>query len=479
MKFSNLFNFMKSKNSGSWGALSEFFKLGGRANWFTGNYDNFSREAYIKNVIAYLCITTIAEACAEIPVQVLVNGEIQEKNPILQLLKRPNAKEGGKTFVRNAISHKLISGNMYVWGNVVSTGRIMELKLLRPDRVTIMVTSYQEPFEYLYTYYGQIYHYPIEPDTEQSEILHIKNFHPLNDLYGLSPIAAAAMTVDQHNEASEWNKKLLENSARPPGVLTIRDKTETASMLTKEQLQQLRREVNDRIAGSKNAGKIPVLNYDMAWQNVGMSPTDMDWLNGKDSSARDICHAFGFPPHLLGLPDSSTYNNMSEAKLALYEETVIPTVCSYYEELSNFINYHNGIDPMGKNAAKAIQIVPDLKSVSALIPRRESARATARADMTAGLLTINEARAEIGYPPVPEGGDEILIPMGKLPLGFQSQPSDDSDEDDSNNQNNNNDDSDDKKPPKEMDKSQYINWMLSEGFDKTMAKQMADLAYGK
>jgi HK97 family phage portal protein len=447
-----MFNWIKRKTASpmSSATLLDFFKLGGRARWFGHTYWNFATEAYAKNIIAYHCIKRISESCADIPIKIMVNGKVVDNHPLMILLKRPNPTQGWKTFLREAITHRLISGNSYIHGNIVSTGRIMELKNLRPDRVTILYTAYYEPYEYLYTYYGRVWHFPIEPITQHSEVCHIKEPNPLNDLYGMSPIAAAAMSIDQHNESSEWNKKLLENSARPPGIITIRDKTETAPSMDAEQLALLREELNDKIVGSKNAGKIPILNFDMQWQSLGMSPTDMDWINGKDTSARDICYAFGYPPHLLGLPDNSTYNNMSEAKLALYEETIIPLLQNYLEELSYFINYHQFEMTGVRRNPQEIEIIADLDHVSALIPRRESARATARADLTAGLVTLNEARAESNYPPV-TGGDEIMVPVGRLPLNFDATGS--------------------------MDKSTYKIWLIKQGFDEGFAKKMANLAY--
>lgn len=449
-----IFKWLNRKSGGmSDATLAQFFKLGGRANWFGHTYWNFATEAYAKNVIAYHCIKRISESCADIPIQIKVNGEIVDNHPVLKLLRRPNPLEGYKTFMRNAITHRLISGNCYIHGNVVYTGKVMDLTLMRPDRVTIMVTSYNEPYEYLYNYYGKIYHYSIEPITQHSEVLHIKEPNPLNDLYGMSPIAAASMSVDQHNESSEWNKKLLENSARPPGILTMKDKSDSAPQMSKEQLGEVRELLDERITGSKNAGKIPVLNFDMVWQSLGMSPTDMDWLKGKDTSARDICYAFGYPPHLLGLPDNSTYNNMSEAKLALYEETVIPLLQNYLEEISYFINYHSGIEDLSDK--KTIEIVPDLDRVSALIPRRESSRSTARSDLMAGILTINESRAEIGYAPV-EGGDEIMVPTGRLPLNFDTGQA---------------------QAGQGLNKTEYTSWLIARGFEKEDAHKMADVAY--
>jgi phage portal protein BeeE len=52
----------------------------------------------------------------------------------------------------------------------------------------------------------------------------------------------------------------------------------------------------------------------------------MDFIAAKHSSARDIALAFGVPPQLLGIPGDNTYNNLKEARIALWEQTIIPLV---------------------------------------------------------------------------------------------------------------------------------------------------------
>ena len=47
-------------------------------------------------------------------------------------------------------------------------------------------------------------------------------------------------------------------------------------------------------------------------------------LNAKNISARDIALCFGVPAQLVGIPDAQTYANVQEARLALYEKTIIP-----------------------------------------------------------------------------------------------------------------------------------------------------------
>ena len=45
-----------------------------------------------------------------------------------------------------------------------------------------------------------------------------------------------------------------------------------------------------------NAGKPLFLFGDATWTAMGISPKDMDFVNAKNTTARDIALAFGVPP---------------------------------------------------------------------------------------------------------------------------------------------------------------------------------------
>jgi HK97 family phage portal protein len=333
-----MFSWLKRKSSVSNLSSSQLIELlrFNSAGSLPDNYISYAREAYSKNIVAFNCINKIARAVADIPIYLKINGDIVDKHPLLDLLKRPNPSQSYNAFMHAVISYKLIAGNCYIRPLIVSTGTIMELQALRPDRVTIRTNGYDEPIAYEYTINNKHFIYPIDPLTLESEILHLKEFNPLCDLYGLSPIRAAALSIDQHNESSVWNRSLLKQGARPPGIITI--KNDSLSGMTEQQIKDIQDKISDKYSGSNNAGKIPVVGGELDWKNMGFSPQDMEWLNGKNSTARDICLAFGFPPMLLGLPEGSTYNNVAEAKLALYEETVIPHLQNVLNELSNHFN---------------------------------------------------------------------------------------------------------------------------------------------
>ena len=255
----------------------------------------------------------------------------------------------------------------------------------------------------------------------------------------MSPLRAAAMAIGQHNESVKWNFKLLGNSAKPSGVMTFKEKGNGSIPPDNEQIKKIRDDFNNQYSGPENAGKIPFLNFDMQWQALGMTPVDMDWLNGKNSSARDIALALGYPPFLLGMSEGSTFNNVREAKLSLYQNTVVPMTESILDSIAHWLSQKTDQD---------IEIKPDLDAVDALALQRESILEQSRKDVESGIITPNEARALRKYDDEPNA-DDLLIPAGKLPLSFD---------------------------PASMDDKQFKSWLLKEGMSAEAAEKISKMS---
>jgi HK97 family phage portal protein len=229
--------------------------------------------------------------------------------------------------------------------------------------------------------------------TGESSILHWKAFHPLDDWYGMAPLEAALIAIDQHNAAGNWNQALLEHAARPSGALVYAPK-EGPSQLTDDQFRRLREELEENYLSPKNAGRPLILEGGLEWKEMGLTPKDMDWLGGRNRAACDIALAFGVPEQLIGIQGSQTYANMAEARLALYEDTVVPMALQCRDEMNRWLA------PMfGPN----LRLDIDKDEVHALTLRRDAVwDKIGRADF----LSLNEKRAALGYPPV-DGGDNI------------------------------------------------------------------------
>ncbi len=436
------FSFFKKKRERHSEAFSAFVNGLKRDGAIGDDYQSQAKEGYSKNVIAFACISRISLAVANMPRIVFVKGkEVEKDHPVAKLINRPNPKESGKELRRIIVMHRLISGNAYLHSVDVVAGkkRVAELTALRPDRVKIKVNSSGVPVAYEHSLNSKTETFPIDPITMVSDVLHTKEPNPLDDLYGLSPIGAASMGISQHNESSIWNLSLLSNAAKPSGVMTLKSPGPGAAPPDIHALTKLTEDFNEKFSGKKNAGKIPFLTFDMVWQSLGMSPTDMDWINGKNSTARDIALALGYPPYLLGMAEGSTFANVREAKLSLYQETVVPLAQSIDEAISNWLSLKSN---------EEIEIKPDLDAVEALAPQREPMLEQSRMDFESGIITLNEARAMRNYDPI-DNGDDVLIPSGKLPLGFD---------------------------PTSMNDESFSKWLIREGLSEDRAKEICQSA---
>jgi len=351
--------------------------------WSGKNYQNFAKEAYKNNVIASRCISLIAKSAASVDwlLYSKSHNRVIEKHPLLRLLHHPNPMSGGAEFFEAFFSYKLLSGNAYI---LATRDKDIELYLLRPDRVSVMPGNSSIPKGYLYKIGDEEVVYDIDQTTGFSEVLHLKNFNPLDDWYGLSQVESASYSIDLHNQASIWNQALLQNGAKPSGALIFKNSHGNNQYLSDEQFQRLQEQLYEKFSGSVNAGKPLLLEGGLEWQEMSYSPKDMDFMETKNSAARDIALAFGVPPHLLGIRGDNTYSNMQEARLAFWEETIIPLIDKTVDALNNWLVPFFGDD---------LRLSYDLNKISALAEKQDKLwHRIAKADF----MSDDEKRSVLG-----------------------------------------------------------------------------------
>ena len=368
------------------------------AAWMDRNYAQFADEAFIKNVIAHRAISLIAQAAASIPLKLYKlsnSGKIPIKaHSILNLLSSPNPSQSGSEFLEMLYSYRQISGNAFVLAiaggdSTQANLKPRELYCLRPDRIAIAPGDNFLPNAYIYKVGQNSTEYKVDTLTGQSKILHIKTFHPLSDWYGLSAIEAAAYSIDQHNQAGEWNQALLQNGARPSGAIVVKgNEHDGYPNLSETQHANIKSMIDEVFSGPHNAGRPMLLSGGLDWKEMSLTPKDMDFIESKHSSARDIALAFGVPPQLLGIPGDNTYSNLQEARLALWEQTVIPIAQNVVENLSNWLSNFYG---------KEYILMCNTDEISALAARREAFWARLE---TCTFLTQDEKRQLAGFGPL-------------------------------------------------------------------------------
>lgn len=335
--------FQKNNNYYRNNEIKSYYQPLGKAVWSDRNYEMFAREGYIKNVVGYKCVSMLARSASSVKLMVYdkkTNKKI-ENHPLELLLNNPNPTQNGYEFFESLYSYKLLSGNTYIQAILLDKNIFKnpkELFILRPDRMTIIIDNNSSiPYAYKYKVNNNEKIFYVDKITGNAEILHIKNFNPINDWYGLSPIEAASYSIDQHNEASKWNQSMLQNGARPSGALIVKGNGDDSAFLTDEQFTRLKKQLNEEFAGTENAGKPLLLEGGLEWMEMSLSPADMNFLDMKNSCARDIALAFGVPSQLLGIPGDNTYSNLTEARLSMWEETIIPMIDNVVDALNKWL----------------------------------------------------------------------------------------------------------------------------------------------
>lgn len=367
----------------------------GQPVWTPRNFEQLSKEGYEKSATVYACINTIAKGIGGLswllyrrrgsrPVEI-------DEHALLDLLARPNPREGQGFFFEKATGYLMLSGNSYIERAGPKTGPPKELYALRPDRMTVL----PHPVDYVggYRYRAGAN----QQDFDAAHVMHLKLWHPTNDWYGLSPIGAAAMPIDTDNAAQTWNYSLLKNSARKSGAFVV------AGNLNDEQFTRHKKQIADE-TGPSRAGAPLLLEGGADWKEMGLSPKDMDFIEARKMSKSDIAMAFAVPAELIGLKEA-TFENRKEARKAFYTEAVLPLASFLRDELNVWLTPLYG---------DTLSLDFDRDAIDALQEDREKVWTRVKG---ADWLTINEKRDGTGYDDYGPAGDVILVGAMLLPLG--------------------------------------------------------------
>jgi HK97 family phage portal protein len=274
-----------------------------------------TREGYKLSLYVYRCVRTIVQSGSGIPWIVLdKKGEQIPNHPFEMVMKRPNPEMSGQDLNEYLIAHLKLVGNA-LWQPIIVRGQVAELWPVMPDMVKPIPSK--TPGQWLDGYEvteatGRSYIKP--PET----FIHFMQFDPGNPYWGIGDLQSAGRTIDTDNEAQDTQKVSMQNRGVPSGIFKYTD------VLTEEQFEEQNRRIQE-IYLEKSKRRAPwVLGGGADWQAMGMSPVEMDYVSSRLSNKRDIAAAFGVDPWWLGDKEASTYNNVSEARKALYETVVLP-----------------------------------------------------------------------------------------------------------------------------------------------------------
>lgn len=356
----------KSQNTNEQYNRAIYNWLGNTIVWNTENDETYINDGYRKNATIYSIINLITKAASTIPYHVyekvndnnykrykamssgvadpnvMLKAQLLKKHALVELehtelhklLDRPNPAQSYATWISELIAFGKLTGNRYIYGIGPETGqnvnKYTELYVMPSQIIEINSGGIMKPVESYTIEYNGTYHIPAE------QMCHIKDFNPYYDgtgshLYGQSPLKAGLRSMTTNNEATESGVKFLQNQTAR-GIL-MSDEGD----LNEVQAQQLKDKFRKDHQGSKKAGDIIITPKKLSWVNFGLNATDMSLIEQYNASIKDLCNIYNVPVTLLNNTESSTYNNVKEAKKALYQNCVIPELIKIQDELNRWL----------------------------------------------------------------------------------------------------------------------------------------------
>lgn len=348
--------------------------------------------------------------------ELIQNGELEqiEAHPLLELLDNPNPyyQTTYSQLVDAYVGFRDLYGEIFtepvVYDSGPMAGEPFEIYVHNPERfypvtpdrardrmrrpIIAWRFEYREP-EFKY-----------DPDPTESEIYFDKVFNPTNPLRGLSPLAVAGRAVDMVNETEDYNLNLLRQGGFPPMVLYNKSERRKWSKVKRD---EFRDEWSDEVSGSGRAGMPLLLDGDVGAMTVGAKPKDLMFPEVTRLSLRQVAIVYNLAPELLG-DDKKTYNNMKQARRALYVEAAMPVADSMFRHWnSTFVRRFGNDLLLDYNAEQVEELQDDMDAIYERVTKAND-------------LTVNERRQLLGFEEV-DGGDVILVSSTSVPLSMVSQ----------------------------------------------------------
>ena len=293
---------------------------------------NVNERSAMQLTAVYACVRILAEGVAGLPLHLYKCGKNGSREKAVDhslyflLHDEPNPEMTSFVFRETLMTHLLLYGNCYCQIIRDGRGQVTALYPLMPNQMSV---DRDEKGQLYYTYLrsgeeadtmkkGTVYLLP-------EDVLHIPALG-FDGLVGYSPIAMAKNSIGMGLACEEYGAKFFANGAAPSGVLehpgTIKDIT------------RLRESWNAIYGGSKNAGKVAILEEGMHYSPISISPNEAQFLETRKFQVDEIARIFHVPPHMIGDLERSTFSNIEQQSLEFVKYTLNPWVCRWEQALT-------------------------------------------------------------------------------------------------------------------------------------------------
>jgi HK97 family phage portal protein len=297
-------------------------------------------------------------------------------HPALDLLDYVNEIQGRYELFELTELGLELTGNAYWWITKDSLGVPREILILPPHLVKVKLDGSKLVGSYVL---GEP---PDQKVIPADQVIHFRFPNPDGSVYGTAPAKAAWGTILDYRAMQLYERGLNNNLGVPSLFIKYQ------GVVEKAELARIEADWNRKLKGINKSGRVMVGDSKFDVTPVGLSPRDMSFREGRKWARTEIAGCFGVPIDLLDTEDSNRATSQT-ANLTYEQFTILPRLTRIADKLNErLIPFYDD--------RLFFQYEPNVTE-----------DATAKADettklVTAGILTVNEARERYNLPPIAE-----------------------------------------------------------------------------
>lgn len=340
----------------------------------------------------FSAVSLISDTIATLPVDSYIrrDGARFAFRPRPAWVTRPDVDTTKEAFYGAVIVSLLLDGNAFVRVYSNRRGEIVNLVVLNPTKVEIERNGLGRV---MFRCEGE------EKLLSAEEIVFIPDVVRPGHIRGISRVEALKDNFGLALALESYAARFFGQGATTQGII------EYPSKLTQVQAEELRESFDNRHKGWRRSHRTGVLSNGAKYVQTSVDPEKSQALDARRMAVEDVARAFNVPPHLLGLPGTTSYASVEQNNLAWVTHCLRPIVQKLETALSPLLTRSAG----GESAFLKF-------SLDGLLRADINSRMTAFSiGLQSGFLTINDVRRLEDLPPIDDASaDTVRVPLANV-----------------------------------------------------------------
>jgi HK97 family phage portal protein len=353
-------------------------------------YPSGSSPLHVATV--YRCVDLLANSVANLRLQYMRRkGEIfvEDTNSRLHYLLtvQPDTYLSAFDFWRQVVTYMLLKGNAYIVP-VYDTLTMEIARLALVDPSSVAHDTVHDTYTITDMSAG------ISGTFDEGEVIHIKNY-TRDGKIGISTLTYAATTLSIANTGNAETLSRFENGGNVRGIVSNDTSVRGFGEYQDDQLEETAKDLDSKFRTGQRIVSVP---GQVQFSPLSLSSTDMQFLETRKFTVREICRFFGVHPSFVYDDTSNNYKSAEMANVAFLSNTLNPILRKIENEL------HRKLVAPTLCCKRRFEF--DRRDLYACdLDSRVKYQAST---IAAGIYTVNEWRRAENKEPI-KGGDLVLV----------------------------------------------------------------------